>query len=566
MSVIPLSASELTLYGRRLESDSTGPLDDSVRAHLRSGRGGLVVLGTFGSGKTALCDRLAHCADTPACSVVPLRVVARATSVAEGIRRAVGAQRFAEIQAGERFLLLDGLDEVARPGDGSYPAFFDQLVEQAGRCWVLTSRPGHFRTDASEPLDDQVDTLTMAGVRTLVIDPIPLEEAHRRLAEVGGARLLESVEGLEHLVRSPILLNVVYAALPFIEPGRPIQPWGVFDAWLRYALHTGPEHPAALSHLQSLAWSAFRDNRFSAEGASFPADEVARLRLPDSLRRALFVTDLDGRLRFGHRSLYDFLVATHIAPQLAANQGRGPDDLSGTHISEAMRVFLVGQVPPMRMQITGDRVRIPAGNFVSGGLGSSDERPLRITHLPHPFWVSRAPVTNKDWQRFLAERPDDRVDIHYLAHWTGNREAPPPEQGDSPVYNLWPEDADRYADWAGARLPSADEWEKAARGLDGRRWPWGDWWVPGRAQTSEVGLAHPLSCRALGSQGPQRLYAAVGGVFEYTSTPWRGRPDRGRVVMGGCFTHPHLTSRAGLRLSHTLSGNLKAGLRLAWDG
>ena len=52
----------------------------------------------------------------------------------------------------------------------------------------------------------------------------------------------------------------------------------------------------------------------------------------------------------------------------------------------------------------------------------------------------------------------------------------------------------------------------------------------------------------------------LGDVFEYTASAYRGRDDRGRIVMGGSCTHPAL--RASLRLSHTLSGRLRVGLRL----
>ncbi|MBW1877182.1 MAG: SUMF1/EgtB/PvdO family nonheme iron enzyme, partial [Deltaproteobacteria bacterium] len=134
-----------------------------------------------------------------------------------------------------------------------------------------------------------------------------------------------------------------------------------------------------------------------------------------------------------------------------------------------------------------------------------------------------------------------------------------------PVYNVLPKDADRYAAWVGARLPSADEWEKGVRGIDGRRWPWGDYWKPGCAVSAETGVQRPLPVHAFGAHGVCRLFGAIGGVFEYTSTQYRGRADWGRVVMGGCYTHPFDTSRASLRLSHKLSGHLKAGMRLAWD-
>jgi iron(II)-dependent oxidoreductase len=218
----------------------------------------------------------------------------------------------------------------------------------------------------------------------------------------------------------------------------------------------------------------------------------------------------------------------------------------------------------MPARVGAERTLVPRGNFVAGGEFSPDERPLRIQHLERPFWVSRAPVTNRDWAAWLLAKPDRRVDAHYLRHWGVGRTVPD-GQDEVPVYHLWPEDADAYAAWRGARLPSADEWEKAVRGIDGRRWPWGDHWRPGAALTSEIGLDRALPVRALGASGDAALFSAAGGVFEYTSSAYRDRPDRGRVVMGGCFTHPSSVSRAGLRLSHKLSGHLKTGLRLAWD-
>ncbi|MCO4744555.1 MAG: SUMF1/EgtB/PvdO family nonheme iron enzyme [Proteobacteria bacterium] len=282
------------------------------------------------------------------------------------------------------------------------------------------------------------------------------------------------------------------------------------------------------------------------------------------MRNALLVRDLDGQLRFGHRSVWEFLVASRIAPRLLENQGKGPDELSGRRISEAMRAFLVGRCGAMPVGYVNGRVRIPRGNFVAGGDRSPDERPLRIEHLAEPVWMARLPVTNRDWAVFLKAEPDDRIDAHYLRHW-GVERTMPEGQDHAPVYGIWPTDADAYARWKNGRLPSADEWEKAVRGLDGRRWPWGDHWRAGMAITAELKVPRPLPCTSFGAQGEAGLFSAIGGVFEYTSSDWRGRPDRGRVVMGGCYTHPASTSRAGLRLSHTLSGHLKAGLRLAWD-
>lgn len=564
--MLDLTCTRLTLDGEEVREDPLGSLQDLVRHHLRGGGPpGLVVLGKFGSGKTMLCESVARTDDPsllPA-TAVPLRVVARHPTLEEGLRRVVGERRLEEAREGARVLLLDGLDEVGL-GDEGFPAFFEELVERVGPRWLLTSRPGHVRTEAGDPEPCQVDVFGRADVQVVTIDDLPLEVVHDEIGELpGGHRLLESVEGLEQLSRSPLLLQVVHAALPFIDSGRPIQPWGVFDAWTRHALSTGPNHGDLILALEELAWRVFRERGAGPDSASFTHEEIARLDLPLALR-ALFVTDLDGHVRFGHRSLWEFLVAGHMAPRLRESQGQGRDSLSGLRITEAMRVFLVGRVPPMPVEYDNGRVRVPRGNFVAGGDRSPDERPLRIEHLDHPFWIARLPVTNREWARFLEAVPDGRRDVQTLAHWGAERRLPA-SRADEPVHNIWPEHADAYAAWAGARLPTADEWEKAVRGLDGRHWPWGDWWKPGYAVTAELGLRRPLPVRALGAHGETGLFAAIGGVFEYTATPYRGRPGRGRVVMGGCYTHPRPTSRASLRLSHKLSGNLKAGLRLAWD-
>lgn len=565
--LIPLTATALALDGQIVRRDPLGDAWTALSNALREPELGLVLLGAFGSGKSTLCERLTQTPGITTTTVVPLRIVCRTESVEQGLERAVGRARLAQAQAGERVLLLDGLDEVHpdRCGAASHQELFERLIRVAGPRWVLTCRPGWFRTEHSgDP--EQVDSLARPDVRTWLLDPISPQLVRESLARLPEARALtRSVDGLTELATSPVLFQALHAALPFIEPGRPIQPWGVFDAWIRHALSTGPGHASAVAALEELAWQAYEHNGFSLEPPLLDPAQVARAGLPETLRRALLVNELTGGLRFGHRSVFEFLLASRIAPVLRANQGRGPDSLSGRRITEAMRVFLVGRTGPMGVHfVDGARkVRVPRGNFVAGGDHSADERPLRIAHLDRPFLLDRHPVTNDDWTAYLHEEPDERIDANYLPHWGPGRRCPS-DQVNAPVYGIWPEDADRYAAWRGARLPSADEWEKAVRGIDGRSWPWGDWFKPA-AVVAELGVRRPLPSRALGASGESSLYGAVGGVFEYTSSMWRGRADRGRVVMGGCFTHPAAVSRASLRLSHKLSGNLKAGLRLAWE-
>ena len=224
---------------------------------------------------------------------------------------------------------------------------------------------------------------------------------------------------------------------------------------------------------------------------------------------------------------------------------------------------------------------IPRGPFIVGSdkdhdpQSGKDERPRRTIQLDHRFRIGRFPVTVAEygWAVHLGEVPAPSAGEGVT--WEEQCDQP-----DHPVVNITWYAAQAYADWlariTGARwdLPTEIEWEKAARGTDGRIYPWGDAWDPlkaninarGARRTSPVGVY-------LDDVSPYGIYDLAGNVSEWTGTnytlEWDDPYTGGRItkvrygLKGGSWL---LTPRRSRASDHSVdaadSHGSTAGMRL----
>ncbi len=114
-------------------------------------------------------------------------------------------------------------------------------------------------------------------------------------------------------------------------------------------------------------------------------------------------------------------------------------------------------------------VYVPAGEFRMGSDIYDDEKPEHRVYLDG-YWIDKTEVTNRMFRKFVKENGYQPEGIWWRAASDENIEG----EDKHPVVNVSWNDAVAYCQWAGRRLPTEAEWEKAARGTDGRKYPWGN--------------------------------------------------------------------------------------------
>ena len=182
-----------------------------------------------------------------------------------------------------------------------------------------------------------------------------------------------------------------------------------------------------------------------------------------------------------------------------------------------------------------DRLGLPLVLVKEGEFLMGDER--QKLHLEH-YWIGKFPVTNALYQRFSDE-------TGYKPNGGWPKEFQPGKENHPAVFiNFF--DALEFCKWSGTTLPSEAEWEKAARGTDGRKYPWGEQWDPARCNLTDRGTT-PVDAHPSGVS-PYGCLDMAGNVWEWTRSldkkypydPNDGRENledkKGRrVLRGGAF-------------------------------
>ncbi len=195
-------------------------------------------------------------------------------------------------------------------------------------------------------------------------------------------------------------------------------------------------------------------------------------------------------------------------PAMAAVTGeKGPlEVVTGQQQGYAKTVSAQSQDPTM--------VLVPAGEFTMGSpTGDVDERPPHQVYLDS-FLIDKHEVTVGQYAEFLQQAggnaPSDWKTMNQLSHKK------------RPVSNVDWADAAAYCKWAGKRLPTEAEWEKAARGTDGRLYPWGN--EPPTSRHANYGQSGSINNGALAPVGsfeegksPYGVYDMAGNVWEWVS-------------------------------------------------
>ncbi|WP_433711700.1 ergothioneine biosynthesis protein EgtB [Nocardia sp. CA-084685] len=298
---------------------------------------------------------------------------------------------------------------------------------------------------------------------------------------------------------------------------------------------------------------------------------------------------------------------------IAQHEQQHDETMLATHqLRTGPAVLSAPDAPSAATPVAGEVV-IPTGEFVMGTSTDpwalDNERPAHPVHVP-AFAIDVAPVTNAQYQAFIADGGYQRAELWSEQGWAHRQEAGlmapqfwecdpaghwwrrafgvmTPVRPQQPVVHVCWFEAEAYANWAGKRLPTEAEWEKAAR-FDpatgtSRRYPWGD--TEPDSATANLGQRHlePAEVGAYpAGASPTGVHQLIGDVWEWTASGFEAYPGFRafpyaeysdvffggdyRVLRGGSFGTDPVACRGTFRnWDHPIRRQIFSGFRLARD-
>src|ERR1039458_1170125 len=577
------------------KGDYTGDLFESIDGFLADPDvNHLTILGDFGTGKSCCAMELTMRLLERGGPRVPLFFSLRdyqheetlQSIVTKGMTEKYGIVNFNYpafmrlLEEGRLLLIFDAFDELATLSERWATVTSLRRLNEAvrGRSKViLTCRTHYFTTEAaaregiagSMPRGGELFA-ELEGRRNHAIvylepfSPEQVREFVRRHHPENTDEVIEQIgrlRALEDLTPRPVLLEMILKILPrLLKQAGPLNLATLYETFTRLWLDDVAKGDALtprdkLRFSRALAIKLNQDDlpriHYSAleeyVGDFFqkllrsPAD---RFRFDQEIRVCDFLNrDAEGYYQFAHKSFMEFFVAQEVAEALL----RG--EVSACKLNEAIVRFVHYLIAPKyryEQRLADGMVYVPAGPFI---FGWEQQTNLRVATVSEAFRIDRFPVTNGEFCRFLNECGNreeggaEWIDLKGAyekekCRISGRKGRFTVERGyeNHPVIFVSWYGAAAYAKWADKQLPTEQEWEKAARGVDGRRYPWGEEFSEQRCNTRESGSEGTTEVGKYAEAGlsPYGAEDMAGNVWEWTKSLLSEKEEY-RVVRGGSW-------------------------------
>lgn len=582
---IPLGA-DLLVTDERTGNATVSRVGDaySLLAETAATGGNLLVVGRSGSGKTALLQRLVAAGRTatirryrfyfdmglkrPEESFKEFAVRTLAPCMAVDSSKVFDVFHYF-VRTGSVVCAFDAIDEAVSANTlGGFLDLFSELAEalSATSAVVMSSRVS-FLEDSPE-VRRLLDGTTLLSERLAQqlhahgVDPLSIPRFSALRLHEDTAPLELQLQDL--LGRKGSLPDLLWARLTTIVAQAGL--YGKFQSIVEYFGSAQLERRTNFTLVEL----------FNALGAEFFDD---RIKYGSFRLRHLFRTDGSERVAFVHSAYQEILAAEYLRSPNARKRAAA----GSVRLSEQIRAFLFHM---SKGGATTEDCVLPAGTYLVG-----PSHHLMLREVPAPVRFDRYAVTVRRYNEFLArgsaewDHPEQPPNVSHQP-WQDRLRVQ--DYYTSPKYQEFPAiciswwSAYAFARSEGKRLASSLEWEAAARGADGRLFPWGDEIDLTAANCADAYSGHPLvtyetwleehergSLREAfpvpvqfleKNRSPFGIHQMVGNVWEFTSTVL---PDSGEaVICGGSFDNPYRAVQASSKGLVRLRGSSNAiGLR-----